>query len=52
MVAGVGNTTANRGGGATHTHGLTIAEQSGHTHDVTVATMPPWYALCFIQHVS
>lgn len=45
-VDDTGSTSAT-GGGLGHTH--TIASDSGHTHSVTVATLPPYYALCFIQ---
>ena len=32
----------------THTHGLIIDAVAAHTHTAAVATLPPYYALCFI----
>jgi len=40
-------TTDSTGGGGGHAHGIT----SSGTHTHTVATMPPYYALAFIQRV-
>lgn len=40
--------TQDQGGGSGHAH--TIPTQTDHTH--TVATMPPYYALCYIMRIG
>lgn len=42
--------TANTGGGGGHNHGIT--SDGDHTHDVTVPTLPPYYALAKIMRIS
>ncbi len=39
--------SSSTGGGVAHTHG--ISEDGDHIHSVTVATVPPYVALCFIM---
>lgn len=47
--------TEDTGGGAEHTHDLDITDSGAHTHDVeadALSTMPPYYALAYIQRME
>ena len=50
-----GNTTT-EGGGATHTHLGSTADDGGeHTHEITLDSLafkPPYYALCYIMKIA
>ena len=45
-------TTTSTGGGAVHSHGLTIDESGNHTHlfeGTEASNLPPYFALCYIM---
>lgn len=44
--------TDSTGGSDPHNHDLSITNETDHSHTLTVDTIPPYYALCFIQHVG
>lgn len=44
--------TESTGADSVHSHGLTIVTDAGHVHAVTTPTLPPFFALCFIQHMG
>lgn len=44
------HTIGAEGGGQQHNH--TISGSGNHLHSVTIDTVPPFYALCFIQRVA
>lgn len=46
-----GNPTQPTGGGEGHSHPLGGSTSDADTHSHTVATEPPWYALCYVMKV-
>lgn len=47
-------TSSSAGGGGAHSHpsGGATDSQGAHTHTVSVATVPPYYALCYIMYTG